>query len=86
MATVFGVLSSVSMVIVVYLSYLKGGEVPVNYGMTGALAALFSLIGLTLAMAAVREQDRFKLFAWLGMMLNLAALAMISGILYAGSA
>lgn len=85
MSTVFGILSLVSLAIVVYLSYRKGGAVPVNYGMTGALAALFSLLGLILAVSAVRQRDCYRLFTVLGIVLNLLTLAGVSGILYAGT-
>ncbi|MFG6355221.1 MAG: hypothetical protein K1W26_00135 [Acetatifactor sp.] len=82
MSTVFGVLCTVSMVIVIVMSYVRDGDVPVGYGFTGLFAAVLSLVGLLLGIYAVRETDRFKLFGWLGILLNGAGLAMISGVLY----
>lgn len=82
MSTVFGVLCTVSLVVVTILSYSRDGDIPAGYGFTGVFATLLSLIGLILGILAVREKDRFKLFGWLGIPLNGISLAMISGILY----
>lgn len=82
MSTVFGVLCTVSLVIVLCLSYGSGGNIPVGYGFTGVFATVLSLIGLLLGVLAVREPDRFKLFGWLGILLNSASLGIISGVLY----
>lgn len=82
MSTVFGVLCTVSLVIVVCLSYFSSGDIPAGYGFTGVFAMVLSLIGLLLGVLAVREPDRFKLFAWIGILLNSASLGAVSGILY----
>lgn len=82
MSTVFGVLCTISLVVVTVLSYSRAGDIPAGYGFTGVFAAVLSLIGLILGILAVRETDRFKLFGWLGILLNGISLAMISGILY----
>lgn len=82
MSTVFGVLCTVSLVVVTILSYSRDGDIPAGYGFTGVFATILSLIGLILGILAVRETDRFKLFGWLGILLNGISLAMISGILY----
>lgn len=85
MSTVFGVLSGVSLLAVIYLTYLKGGNAPVNYGIAGILILIFAIIGIVLGVLAAQEKERFRFFAWLGLGLNFAVLAGISGILYAGS-
>ena len=85
MSTVFGVLCTVSLVIVVVLSYSRGGDVPAGYGFTGLFAAILSLVGMLLGVLALREADRFKLFGWLGILLNGVSLGAVSGILYAAS-
>ncbi|MDE7224511.1 MAG: hypothetical protein K2O34_12135 [Acetatifactor sp.] len=82
MSTVFGVLCTASLVIVICLAYGSGGDVPVGYGFTGVFAAVLSIIGLLLGVLAVREVDRFKLFGWLGILFNGVSLGMISGVLY----
>lgn len=86
MGTVFGSLSCISLIALIYLTYLKAGAAPVNYGIAAILALVFAIVGMVLAVLAVREKEKFKLFAWLGVVLNAMALLGISGILYAGSA
>lgn len=85
MSTVFGVLCTVSLVIVVVLSYSRSGDVPAGYGFTGLFAAILSLVGMLLGVLALREADRFKVFGWLGILLNGVSLGAVSGILYAAS-
>ena len=85
MSTVFGALGCISLVATVYLSYLQGGNAPVNYGIAAIWVLLFAIVGMILAVLGVQEKEKFKLFAWLGVILNFMALAGISGILYAGS-
>ena len=78
MATILGVISNVSLGIVIYLSYLNGGNVPISYGLTGLLAMIFSLIGLVLGVLTLWEKDIFKLFPVLGILLNLVALGILA--------
>lgn len=85
MSTILGIISIVSLVIVVYLTYRKDGDAAVGYGFTGLLATLFSLIGLVLGVITVRNKEYYRLFPWLGVGLNLFALGSISLILYLGS-
>lgn len=85
MSTILGTISTVSLGIVIYMTYLRDGAATVGYGVTGLLAALFSVIGLILGVITVREKDYYRLFPWLGIGLNLLALGSISFILYFGS-
>ncbi len=77
MSTVLGLISNVSMGIVLYMAYLRGGNLPISYGMTGLLAALYFTVGLILGMLTLREKDMFKLFPVLGTLLNLVALGIL---------
>ena len=58
MSTVFGALSLISLVTVIYLAYINAGEAPVNYGFSGILILIFAITGLVLAMkgSAAREE------------------------------
>ena len=85
MATILGVISCVSLGIVVYLTYLNNGQALAGFGVTGLLATIFSLTGLGLGIVTVREKNYYRLFPILGIVLNLAALAFVSLILYMGS-
>lgn len=77
MSTILGVISNVSLGIVIYLTYLNGGDAPVSYGLTGLLALIFSVVGLILGILTAREKDGFKLFPVLGIILNLVALGIL---------
>jgi len=85
MSLVFGILSLVSYVLVVYLSYKSAGDVPNGYGVTGFLITIFGIIGTTLAALDLRQKDCYKFFPGIGLILNLCALGGISGILYIAS-
>lgn len=85
MATILGIISCASLGIVVYLTYINNGQAPAGYGVTGLLATIFSLTGLGLGIVTVKEKNYYRLFPVLGILLNLAALAFISLILYMGS-
>lgn len=77
MSTILGVISNASLGIVLYLTYLRGGDAPISYGLTGLLATIFSMIGLVLGVLTVQERDRFVLFPVLGIVLNLVALGIL---------
>lgn len=85
MSAILGMISLVSIVVVVYLAYLAGGEAQNGYGVTGLLAAVFSLVGLILGVVTVRDKSYYRFFPWLGVILNLVTLAGISFILYLGN-
>lgn len=85
MSTILGIISIASMGIVVYLTYLQDGQATVGYGVTGLLATLFSLTGLILGIVTVKNKEYYRLFPWLGIVLNLVSLGGISLILYLGS-
>lgn len=85
MSSVFGALSLISLVVVLYLSYVNAGDAPTGYGVGGVLILIFAVAGLILGALAVQEKDRYLFFARLGCVLNVLALLGISGILYAGA-
>lgn len=82
---VLGVISLISLVVVVLLSGLSGGSAKISYGFTGLLAAVFSLIGLLLGVVTLQNKDYYRLFPALGILLNFLALAAVCLILYAGT-
>ena len=84
MATILGIISTISLVAVIYLTYMQGGHAPVNYGLTGLLIVIFSVVGLLLGIVSIMERDRFKLFPAIGIILNSMALVGIGLVVYAG--
>ena len=85
MSVILGIISLVSLGIVIFYSYQKGGEATAGYGLTGILAAIFSLTGLVLSIIALKEKKYYKFFPVLGIILNLVVLAEIGLILYVGA-
>ncbi len=85
MSTVFGFLSMISMMVLIYLSYRLGGEVPVNYGIAVMLILVFGIVGLVLGVLAMQEREKFRFFAIMGLVLNGLAIFSVSAVLYAGS-
>ena len=58
MSTVFGALSVISLAVVLYLSYSKAGEAPINYGFSGILILIFAIVGMVLGVLALQEKER----------------------------
>lgn len=84
MSSVLGIISTLSLSAVVYLTYAQKGEAPAGYGVTGLLVVIFSMAGLILGIVTVTEKDRYKFFPWLGIVTNLIALLGIGFVVYAG--
>lgn len=85
MSAVLGIISIISILLAVWLTFRKDGVAAFNYGLAILLATLFSLAGLWLGAASRTEKDCYYLFPCLGIGFNLLALAGISFILYAGA-
>jgi len=75
MGTILGLISLVSIAAAVILSYRSGGEIPTGYGVTGVLAAVYSIVGLLLGVVTVHDKAYFMIFPVLAICLNLAVLA-----------
>ena len=85
MSTILGIISLVSIWMAVYQTFLARGNAATNMGVVGLVITCFSIIGLILGYVSKKEQDKFLLFPYLGMILNIIALGCISVILYAGA-
>ena len=85
MSAILGGISLVSMGIAVYQTFLAKGAASTNMGVVGLMVTIFSVTGIVLGYLGKNEYDSFVFFPYLGMMLNVAALACISVILYAGA-
>lgn len=85
MSSILGLISTLSLAAVIYLTYAQDGQAPAGYGVTGLLVVIFSMAGLLLGIVTVVEKDRYKFFPWLGIVLNLIALIGIGLVVYAGT-
>ncbi len=84
MSTILGLISLGALIAAVYFTFRAGGQAMVGYGVTGLLAAVFSLAGLTLGIMSRMEKDKFYLFSYIGIVTNLLAVLSIGYIIYAG--
>ncbi|MCH5261734.1 MAG: hypothetical protein J1F42_02375 [Lachnospiraceae bacterium] len=85
MSTILGVISLGTLAYAVIMSYLKAGDIPRQYGAAAMLVMIFAFIGIILGVVSKTERDKFYFFTYLGIVLNVLALAVISIILYAGA-
>lgn len=85
MSTILGVISLVSVGVAVYQTYLAKGNASTNMGVVGLMVTIFAIAGVILGYISKNEVDKFLFFSYLGMVLNVVALACISVILYAGA-
>lgn len=85
MSTILGVLSVASLILAAYLSYMDKGKENMRYGAACFLALIFAFIGVGSGVAGRMEKDKFYLFSYIGIALNLAAIGLASLILYAGA-
>ena len=85
MSTILGIISLGTLAYAVVMSYLKAGDIPRQYGAAVMLVMIFAFIGIILGVVSKTERDKFYFFTYLGIVLNVLALAVISIILYAGA-
>ena len=84
MSAVLGIIALVSLFFAVYETFRNQGQALVKYGVAALFALLFALAGIVLGIMSKMEEDRFYLFSYLGIILNLLAIAGIGVIIYAG--
>ncbi len=85
MSTILGIIELSSIAYAVYNTFDRGGEAPLRYASACALVTVFAFIGIILGLIGRKESERFYIFAYVGLVLNVLALIAISGILYAGA-
>lgn len=85
MSTILGVISLATLGYAIVMSYLNAGEIPRQYGTAALLATIFAFIGAAVGAVSRTEKDKFYFFSYLGIVLNVLALAVVSAILYAGA-
>lgn len=85
MSTILGTISLATLIYMVVMSYMQEGAVPQQYGTAAFLVTIFALVGVAVGVIARTERDKFYFFSYLGVLLNVLALGIVSIILYAGA-
>ena len=84
MSVILGIISLISLAIVMFFAYRNSEEVRFNHGMAALLATVYSIIGLVLGLVTVQSKEYNKLFPVLGILLNGVVLVGVGLILYVG--
>lgn len=84
MASMLGLIATISLCLAIHFTYLNGGTAPMQYGMVVILAIAYAIAGMVLAIRSLTEKDIFRFFPICGIVFN--ALAILGGgvILYFG--
>ena len=81
---VLGLISLLTVVGVIYLTFLANGEATVSYAFAGFLASIFSVAGLVLSILCMNDQYQPHTLGWLGLITNGLSLVIMAIILYFG--
>lgn len=81
---VLGILSLVTVITVIYLTFLANGDATASYAFAGFLASAFSVTGLVLSILCLNDQYQPHALGWLGLITNGLALLFMVIILYLG--
>ena len=85
MSTVFGIMSTVTLILCIVSSYKAAGENASNLGSTALLALLYMIVGVVLAIISLFESDKFNLFKITGFIFFVTSILCLSALLYAGA-
>ncbi|MCL2718886.1 MAG: DUF6142 family protein [Lachnospiraceae bacterium] len=85
MATVLGVISITTLILIIHFSFLRKGVVPERYAAAMLITAIFSLTGIILGVIGFFEKEKFHLFPGIGLALNMIAIGLIGFIIYSGT-
>lgn len=88
LSTIFGVILGVisisTVLILTYLTFIRGGEATISYAFAGLLASIFSVIGLILSILCIIDHYQRHIYGWTGLVTNALAVLSMAGILYLG--
>ena len=70
LSAMLGAMSLISVFLTVYFTWQNHGTAYVRYGVVTLLCLIFSVAGLVIGIMAKLEEDKFYLFAWIGIVLN----------------
>lgn len=83
-STILGVIALTAYVIAIVMTYRNQGNAEPQLGISGLLGLIYACIGLYLGIVSRMEKDKFYLFCYIGMVLNVLVLAIAGFTLYLG--
>ncbi|HOO79894.1 MAG TPA: DUF6142 family protein [Lachnospiraceae bacterium] len=84
MSAILGVISLVSLLLAVYLSFQKKGAVEVRLAIASLLATIMAVAGVILGILGRLKKDQYYLFPIMGILINAVTLLLGTYIIYAG--
>lgn len=85
MSTVLGIVSAVSIILALYFTFQNGGVAQPRYGAATLMAVILAVAGLVLGILSRMEPDKYYLFSYLGLVINILVLTGAGFILFAGA-
>ena len=82
--TALGIISIITVVLLLYLTFVRGGEATISYGFAGILASVFSVTGLILSILCINDHYQPHQIGWVGLITNGIAAVSMAAILYMG--
>ena len=79
-----GVISLVTVVLLLYLTFEHGGEATISFAFAGLLVSIFSVTGLVLSILCLMDHYQPHGIGWVGLAANGVAMLSMAGILYLG--
>lgn len=79
-----GVISLAAVLLILYLTFKRGGEASVSFAFAGFLASVFSVTGWILSVLCLNDHYQPHFLGWIGLIANSTALLAMAGILYLG--
>lgn len=83
-ALICGVISAVSFLVLILVSFFRGGKAGAGIGLVGLFSMIFSIVGLVLGALNVKNGDRTFVFTKAGFFVNVAFVLLWAVILVFG--
>lgn len=84
-ATILSLISLIALIIILIMSYSKEGKVSNSYGVTVLLCLIYSITGIIFGVLGRYEEDKYYLFANIGIAIGGLDVLLVSLILYVGA-
>lgn len=84
MSFILGIISTVSIILSIYIPYAKRLEVGANFGLTCLLSLLLASTGLTIGVVSIYKKDVYSLFPTFGILFNCISIVACGIIIYLG--